>query len=66
MKTTRDLLEEVVAKYNVTRDEALESIDVVLDNELDERHDINFEVIEKDLYNDILAGFEKFYGKKRW
>lgn len=59
MKTTLDLLNEVVA-MGFDRTKALESIDVSLDNVfgLENRKEIRDEELSDDLYNDILYGFK--------
>lgn len=59
MKTTLDLLNEVVA-MGFDRAKALENIDASLDNVfgLENRKEIRDEELSDDLYNDILYGFK--------
>lgn len=59
MKTTLDLLNEVVA-MGFNREEALESIDARLDDVFgfENRKEIRDEELSDELYNDILFGFK--------
>ena len=59
MKTTLDLLNEVVA-MGFDRAKALESIDAGLDNVfgLENRKEIRDEELSDELYNDIIYGFK--------
>lgn len=59
MKTTLDLLNEVVA-MGFNRTEALESIDASLDNVFgfENRKEIRDEELSDELYNNILFGFK--------
>lgn len=59
MKTTYDLLMEAV-KMGFDRDYALTSIDASLDDEfgIDNRKPIEEEILEDDLYETIILGFE--------
>lgn len=59
MKTTLDLLNEVVA-MGFNRTKALESIDASLDNAfgLENRKEIREEELSDELYDDILFGFK--------
>lgn len=59
MKTTLDLLNEVIA-MGFNRTETLESIDASLDNAfgLENRKEIRDEELSDELYNDILYGFK--------
>ena len=59
MKTALDLLNEVVA-MGFNREEALESIDVILDCVFgfENRKEIRDEELSDELYNDILYGFK--------
>ena len=59
MKTTLDLLNEVVA-MGFDRTKALESIDASLDGILgfENRKEIRDEELSDELYNDILYGFK--------
>lgn len=59
MKTTLDLLNEVV-ELGFDKEEALESIDSALDDELgfENRKPIDEEYLSDKLYETILLGFE--------
>lgn len=57
MKKTIELLNEVM-ELGIEREEALESIDASLDNELERRQPLMEEEIPDKLYQDILFGFK--------
>lgn len=59
MKTTENLLEEVIG-LGFNKDEALESIDGSLDEELgfENRKPIEEEELSEELYETILLGFQ--------
>lgn len=59
MRTTLELLNEVVG-LGFNKDEALESIDMALDDEFgyENRKPIDEEILSDELYEDILLGFK--------
>ena len=64
MKTTIELLKAAVETYNITKDEALQEIDMALDDLYEVREDINIELINDELYQELFESFELTHSKR--
>lgn len=64
-RTTQDLINEVVEKYNLDYYKVLEEIDKALDVEFgfSNRKDLDKEILSKELYETILLSYREEYEK---